>query len=872
MRHYLLIALAAAVLTGLAASELFSFLPLVTCLLLLALAFVRPRAGAFSHILYAVVLVAVLYGQFRYWHVPVDDVSHFAGQRLALTATVAELPSAEPDRTVFMARAESVALNGRSVPVSGRVRVSRYGGKAPALAYGDRFTATVNLRPVTSLRNPGGLDYAALMGRRGVRTRATLPRAGPVAVTRAPPGVLTAVNGWRARVREAAAAALPPEAAGLLTALTVGDGRGLPESVRARFQGAGVAHLLAVSGTHLGLVAGLVLALAMAAFRRVPARWLTPLAGRVQLRWAAGVAALVAVSLYAALAGARTPTLRALVMVWMVTLALLLGRQAHAPTALALAALGVLAWDPRAVGEASFQLSFMAVLAILLVTGRLGRPTGPDGGPPSRWDRAKRYAAALVAVTLAAGLATAPLVAWHFGQVAWPGFFANLLLVPVTGLVVLPVSLLAAVPAPALGGLPFPHVVGAVLTGFLHAVGWFANLPGALARVPAPPVALVAATYAAPAVLWVLWRRWKGAEGPVTRGTLAAVAGTLAVAGILSVGWGISLHPAPPTGSLRVALLDVGQGDSAVVVGPRGDALVIDGGTRFGRFDTGRLAVAPYLRSLGVTRVSLLASHPQADHAGGLIHLVGAFHPRAVYTNGVRRADAGFDNDFHAALAAAGLAPTVLRRGSPFAPLAGVAARVLGPVGTAGAPGGRGVLNNASLVVRLGYGRHAFLFTGDIEASAERSLAASGQDLSATVLKVPHHGSAGSSTAPFLARVAPRVAVISAGRYNPYHHPSPRVEASFRRRGVPVAETARDGAVLFATDGRTLKTATWADLAPARIPPWTAAPRAAEARNLARLLAPERLWRTVDTAGPADSGGSPFFPVGYSNRTDNIGY
>jgi competence protein ComEC len=318
-------------------------------------------------------------------------------------------------------------------------------------------------------------------------------------------------------------------------------------------------------------------------------------------------------------------------------------------------------------------------------------------------------------------------------------------------------------------------------------------------------------------------------------------------AAAFGLAWALCLYPPAPTGALRVAMLDVGQGDAAVAVGPDGAALVIDGGTRALRFDTGRLAVAPYLRRLGVRRVALLATHPQVDHEGGLIYLVGAFGPRAVYTNGVERPSTAFDRDFHAALARGRIAPTALAAGTPFFPLAGIESAVLSPLQPPAGGDDPHALNNGALVVRLGLGGHRFLFTADIEATAEAALVAAGADLAAEVLKVPHHGSDTSSTAAFVARVRPRVAVISVGRDNPYGHPSPAVVAAYGAAGAAVFETRQGGALMFETDGRALKMARWADLMLTRVAPWEPAPLAAELRNLARLWHPERLWRTVRT-------------------------
>lgn len=835
MTHYPVVTLAVALLLGLAAGELLGYLPVATCALLLATGLLARPGSRRGHALYALLLLAALYGPYRYWHVPVDDVGHYTGHRVRLTATVAELPYTERGRTVFMARAERLAAGGRSVPVSGLVRVYRSGGGP--LAYGDRFTADVTLRPVTALRNPGGFDYAAYLWRQGVRSRAGISARTPVTVERPPTDFMTRLNRWREGMRDAAYAALAPDRAALLVALAAGDARGVSQDVRDRFQAAGVAHLLSVSGTHLGLVAAVVFLLVRLGARLLPTRVLLGVTRRATVRESAAAAGLVVVTAYALLAGASTPTVRSLVMVWLVVLALAFGRRSHAPTALAVAALGILAWDPRALGEASFQLSFSAVLAIVLAVERLPRPEGPDGGPPPRGARLRRAALATAVVTLAAGLATAPLTAWHFGYVSWAGFVANLVVVPFTGVVVMPLALFAAVAAPALGALPLDGPVGAVLGGLLTLVGWFAALPEAGAGVAPPPIPLLAATYGAGLIVFLGW----GHVAPRALGLGAAAFG---------LAWFLCLHPPPPTGALRVAILDVGQGDAAVAVGPDGSALVIDGGTRALRFDTGRLAVAPYLQGLGVRRVALLASHPQVDHEGGLVHLVGAFGPRAVYTNGVRRLGRVFDDDFHAALARAGLAVTPLAAGVPFDPLPGVAAAVLSPVAPPAGGDDPHALNDGGLVLRLGLGPHRFLFAADVEAPAEAALAASGADLAATVLKVPHHGSDTSSTAPFLMRVRPRVAVISVGRDNPYHHPSPAVEAAYGRAGAALYETRRDGAVLFATDGRVLRMARWADLAPARIAPWERAPRAAELRNLVRLWRPERLWRTVRTDAP----------------------
>ncbi|MFQ5508598.1 MAG: DNA internalization-related competence protein ComEC/Rec2 [Leptospirillia bacterium] len=845
MRHHIFLTLSVTLILGLALSEAFAFFPLTVTLTLFGLAFCWRGGGRLSHLLYGLLLISVLYGQYRYWHVAEDDVVHFTGQEVTLTATVATPPHREGGTLRFEAMARQVVTDGRAVPASGRIRVSRYLKYDPAdLAYGDTFTATVTLKPITSLANPGGFDWAAYQWRKGIRTHTSISHRTALAITRSA-SLMGVVHDWRRRMQQLARNALTEDAAAFATALAAGDARGISEELRQTFQAAGLAHVLAVSGTHLGLVAGVVFLLIQWAVRRLPYGILLRLTRHLTPRQAAALAALVTVIGYALLAGGRTPTLRALVMVALVMGALLLRRQAHGLTGLGVAAVLILLVDPRAIGQASFQLSFAAVTAILLALMRLNRPEpadtdtiptdmlAPEPPPPTFTARCLRALTTSAVVTLAAGLATAPLVAWHFGQIAWPGFVANLLLLPLLGFVVLPLVLFCMVLAPAFGELPLAGLMQTLLDGFLSACGAFAALPGALSHVPAPPLPVLVASYGV-ALLILTGHRHLSRATQTTGGVVVALA------------WLVALHPAPATGTLRVAMLDVGQGDGAVVTGPDGSALVIDGGTRWGRFDTGRLALDPYLTANGVRRLSLLASHPQQDHQGGLTHLVSRFHPERVYSNGDSRPDSRFLEAFNDAAKNAGVSPVRLWAGTPFAPLPGIDSDVLHPPPGPARATARAD-NNRSLVVRIRHGRHSFLFAGDIEKDAEAMLAASGRDLTATVLKVPHHGSASSSSAHFVERVAPRLAVISAGNGNRYGHPSPKVVRRYRERNVPILSTASVGAILMETDGHTLKVASQRLLHPERVAPWSAAPWSGEYLNALRLFAPRRLWREVES-------------------------
>ncbi|MDH4229176.1 MAG: DNA internalization-related competence protein ComEC/Rec2 [Nitrospirota bacterium] len=850
IRDFPVIALTVAVLLGLALAELFTWLPLLTCLLLVPLAAIGLGQGRTGHILYAAVLLSLVYGQYRHWDIPVDDISHFAGRTVTLTARITSLPEVNDGRVQLLAEALTVDTGAGVIPVSGRLRVNYYPPenvlgiakkiapdlapdlpRSPPLHWGDQFTAQATLRPIPSLHNPGGFDYAAHQWRQGIRVRATLGKKARLVVIRHPiPGIATSLQRWREAMRTAMDAALSPQPAALLAALSIGETGGLGSDLRDRFQAAGVAHMLSISGSHLGLVAGVVFLLVRVLVTRLPHRLLLHLTIHITPRQVAGGAALAVATGYALLSGGSPPTVRSLIMVWMVTLALLSRRDAHGITSLSVAALLILAVDPRALGQASFQLSFIAVLAILLTL-----PPPPDSDTPRTWRaRVLRSARGLGTVTLAAGLATGPLVAWHFGQVNWAGFLSNLVLVPLLGVAVLPFTLAAAVAAPLVGHLPLSGAVDWLLTEFIRAVSAFAALPGAMLPVTPPPAPLLAFTYAAALLAWL--GRSHLARPAVLHGAL-----------VFLLAWQHALHPSPPTGLLRVAVLDVDQGDAVVVIGPSGDAFLVDGGPRFGAFDTGRMAVAPWLWRQGIHDLTLFSTHPQRDHEGGLPYIVRHFHVPHLYTGGRTESDTAMHRDLLTALEGSGSPITPLFRDDALKPLSGVTASVLNP--PPAPPDGvmrkKSDLNGQSLVLRLEYGDHRFLLTGDINAAAERDLLKGGQDLRADVLKIPHHGSASSSTAEFVAAVHPRVAAISVGEGNPFRHPRTEVLERYQAERSVIARTDRDGAVLFESDGQALRTTTWRRLTPEPVAPWATTPRKLEMLNLQRLLNPSGMWQPV---------------------------
>lgn len=640
------------------------------------------------------------------------------------------------------------------------------------LALGDRIRFRARLRPPLGPRNPGGRDLASRLAALGVPLEALAE--SPI-VRVAPPSPLAWLERGRRRWAEASAF-LPDPEAGILRAIGTGDRGGLEPGISAAFARSGLAHVLAVSGLHLVVVAwGLFRLLSAVAIRS------DRLCARFHARDLAAAATLPATFAYALATGAGPPVLRAAIGTAAALLALLLRRELDAAGALAVAALAVLAAEPGAILDPSLQLSFAAVAGLALGGGRLRRAIPWPRPPPGTW-RARLLEPFVegACASVAATIATAPILAHHFRQVPLLGLLANVAAVPIGA------GLTALGAAGALAAAPWPPLAFPIV-----AVAWpLARALRALAETAAAPpwgtlhLARPMVPLSAAFLLLAL-------AATRLRGAWLAAAAALAAA-TLSVSGPLRAEAARRRGGLEVLFLAVGQGDAALLRLPDGSAVLVDGGgAPEGGADPGERDIVPLLRDLGVSRLAaLFVSHPHPDHVLGLRAVSQAVPVERLFTNG--RPAAG---DVAEALAA-------LPRSVPLLPgasweRAGVRFEALG-----GPRDGLGD-NDASLVLRVRHGETAFLFPGDVEAAGEAAAVAAG-GLAADVVKVPHHGSRTSSSAPFVAAVHPRFAVVSHGRGNRFGFPHPEPLARWRGVGAEPLGTA-DGAIRFLSDGAAVR-------------------------------------------------------------------
>ena len=658
------------------------------------------------------------------------------GTDLLLTGRIASIPAVSPDRTRFDLDVESGLPRG-----SGRLRVSWYRGprgEPPALVTGERWRLVVRVRSPRGFRNPGAFDYETWLfshryaGQGYVRARDDrIERLAP-APAFDPGRIRFALS---RRIREISG--LGPSGS-LVEALSVGVRDRIDGHQREVLQRTGTSHLLAISGLHIGLAAGLGFAAG-----RIAGPWLA--AGISPLRLGA-IAGMGLAAAYAALAGFSLPTRRALVMAIVVLGALCARRRLSAGAVFCLGLLGVLALDPSAVLAPGFWLSFCAVAMLMFGLG--GRPQ-----PGARILSWKRWALPQIVVTV--GLA--PLVLHWFDEQPVAGPFANAVAIPFVGVVVLP----------------------AVLAG-----SFFLSLPGRLAGAVGEFL-VVAGTRG----LDILWELLELAASHGPRYTIA-VEPSLATTALAMAGAAIVLAPSglpgrwagalwfapllwwtpavPGLGELRVAFLDIGHG-LATVVETRSRVLVYDVGRRHAAE-----IVGSYLEWRGRRRIdTVVVSHADADHAGGFEALAARWRIGTVLANeGVRGAgrcvaghswrwdDVGFE--------------------------------LLHPPSTSW----RG--NDGSCVLRATAAGRVLILTGDIEARAERMLVRMERagDLSADLISAPHHGSRTSSTPGFVDAVGARHVVFSVRHANAWNLPDPEVLERYRARGAAIHRTDLHGAVI----------------------------------------------------------------------------
>lgn len=613
----------------------------------------------------------------------------------------------------------------------------------PAFRVSDRWEFVARLKQPRGLANPGGFDYERWLYAKGIVATGSL-RSQP-APRLLVPAERYPMDRYRQQVASAFAHLLPDNPfTGILVALAVGEENGISSQQWEVFNRTGVGHLMSVSGSHIGLITGMVFALVWGLWSRFP--WLV-------LRWptprAAAVAAWLAAGGYTLISGLSAPAQRAFLMAAVALLAVIIQRSAAPSRILALALLGVLLIDPAAPLLAGFWLSFGAIAAILYsVSGR--------------W-RGQSWFGSTISLQLKITLALLPPTLIYFQQFPLLSPVANLLAIPWVGCTVLPFSVLAALVAPfSMGACELLLKLAAMtMEGLWQVLIGLDQLPGMMIHRPAPP--LWTLIFAIPGMVLLL----------APRGLAGRWLGIPLCAPLLWPPLAV-----PPSGGFWFTLLDIGSG-LAAVVRTQNHTLVYDTGPRLsGNLDAGRAVLVPFLRQQGIVRVdTLLVSHADSQHTSGVRSLREVIPVARILTSSLEqvpingaelcRAGQGWEWD-------------------------GVQFQVLHPpeVGFSG--------DNASCVLRIAGPGGSALLPGDIETAGEAALVARySAQLAAEVLVAPHHGQRNPSTSAFLEAVQPRYVLFATGYRNRFGYPRPATVARYRATGGQLLDTGYEGALNF---------------------------------------------------------------------------
>ncbi|MDO8446680.1 MAG: DNA internalization-related competence protein ComEC/Rec2 [Deltaproteobacteria bacterium] len=737
---------------------------------------------------------------------PENHITKIISDRpLSLEGKISEPPERLLDKTRLYINLSALYIGDVSYPVTGRLlltvgNTTLAGDPIPTptlplkgrefsdenrLKYGDSIRFLAKIKKPRNFHNPGGFDYERYLALKGIFSTAYLKDAeGIVKTDEENPSYTGWIEGMRDSIRENVFKNAGDTAPVLLSLITGEQGE-IPRETREAFSRAGTAHILAISGEHIGIIAFASFAIILWLLKRSEKVMLT-----VNIYKAAAILTIPSIILYSMIAGSGFSIVRAAIMGGVLLMAVLLDRRRDIASLVAFAAFLILTFEPQALFDISFQLSFASVISLALIVPHLKTIyANLEERNRTATRRILSWLAMLSFVSIAATIGTSPLVAYYFNRVSIISPVANLVTVPIVGFIIVPIGLLSSILIPvsqAFSGLLI-SVNSHLLTLIIKFTALIASVPMASIRVVTPDILEVSLFYLL--IASFIYRK----EFHLARRLLIAA---LAITIILESFY--FLKPRLQT-ELKITFLDVGQGESTLVEFPGGKRMLIDGGGfPDSDLDVGEMILAPFLWHKRIRDIDyLVLSHPNSDHYGGLPFVLRNFNVGEVWESGVEEESEGYA-EFKRAAREGSLRHKVVGDGEGIS-VNGVTIKVLNPP-KGYVPKDDRAANNGSLVLKVIYGDTSFLFTGDIEKDAEYALLSKGGDLKSTILKVPHHGSLTSSTVEFLNKVRPEKAVFSVGYNNRFGFPKEAVLKRYKDIGADIYRTDRDGAITASTD------------------------------------------------------------------------
>lgn len=747
--------------------------------------------------------------------IPDNHISNFiSDDKVSIEGILYKSPEVLENRTRLYLEAEKISDRD----TTGKIRVTLYRDTTDASYKNKVRIRDIKLKTPRNFKNPGGFDYKKHMEDQGIYVTGSISKSSQIEIIhKNETGILPYIYKSKESMSQFIENNSSREESSILKTMVFGERTAISREMRNIFSSTGIAHLLAVSGLHIGFVAFASFFIFKKTFSFIFLNFHLRffLIGATQ-RFASFFT-LFPVLYYSLLVGGSPSAVRATIMIIVYLLSLVIYRESNIYNTLSLAALIILIWHPPSLFNIGFQLSFMAVLSIVYGFSILNQvqdshpvAAAPDlvRGSLRTFFLKYRWLYNYILSSVFATIGTLPIIAYHFNLISIIGVIVNTLAIPLASLVV-PLTLFFSILSTINGQIAsiLMNIPVFLTTLLIDIARLFTHLPYYSIRIQTPSVLTIFMIY--PLLFGILnFKRHKWIK-----------IGTVSVCIFLIGFWILTLNSKLQTPNLlKLKFIDVGQGESSLIEFPNGKTMLIDGGSMMGDFDMGGSVVAPYLWDSGITKIDyVIGSHADSDHIGGLSFILKEMIVKNYSDNGQDSLDLSL-SILHEIAAEKNIPWTVLQAGDEIKIDEKVKVEILHPTNQfrvkslefRGKPKNsipntqnlRGYDNNLSIVIKITYEKFSVLFTGDIEKEAEKFLIEKhGASLKSTIVKAPHHGSNSSSTGEFINTVNPEAAIFSVGYKNPFRHPNKKVLERYREKRAKIYRTDRDGLIEIESDG-----------------------------------------------------------------------
>ena len=738
---------------------------------------------------------------------------------------ISENPEISPDKADIIVSLTRMIREEFTTPVRGSVLLSVKDCRF--LKYGDYVRFRSRLKQPHNFNNPGTFDYVKQLQYRGIMVRGTINNPSNILVMRENQGSRVKIyfEKYREKLRKIIREnSLNPEGQ-IIQAMILGDQKEIPKEVMEKFNQTGTTHIIAISGFNIGIIAALSFIVV-----RMIMKSSTYLLLKFNMNVVATVFSIIPVIFYTFVAGLGISVVRAAIMAVTLMIAIVVGKEKDLYNTLAIAAFIILVISPYALFDISFQLSFVAVWSILYITPRLlnympAINSKKESKQLIHYNTFIKDTVIFLSVTVSAILGTLPLILFYFNRLSPIALLANILVVPLLGVITIPFCIAITVAAMISVQLSilFIHISSFLVWVSLIMVDLLSSINGASIFISTPTLTEIILYYCLLIVGVMLLRKTSSSNKEsirkeyairnILRFSIAFVILLLLISNIIYLNTRDLF-----TKNMRITVIDVGQGSSILVQIPNGKRILIDGGgVPEGNFDIGKFVVAPFLWHNRISTIDLVVlSHLHPDHINGLIFILSNFRIKEVWTN----SDVSKAESYEKLMKIIEEKNIIHRQVSDAfqsIKINNVIIDILNPEKQITTKAGSAVSriyedeNNRSIVIKMTYGNIQFLFPGDISEFTERRLTRSDHNIRSQVLFVPHHGGFSSSTLPFLKRVLPQIAVISCGTGNIYKFPHPEVIKRYSNMGTKILRTDENGAITITTDGENIVSRVYRD-------------------------------------------------------------